>query len=111
MNEITFIILKIIISISVVAITKYILPCLKAYFVNKVDARVKEFIELSVRAAEQTIKKTADETSVGELKKETVISAVTNYLNRHNIEMSYDQLSDMIEAAVYEMNNNKISQE
>jgi LL-H family phage holin len=57
-------------------------------------------IDICVRAAEQTTKGSG----MGPIKKEDVMIAMTNWLSQKGIEMSQKQLSDLIEAAVYNMN-------
>jgi len=101
MNEITFNILKIVISVSAALISAYVIPLLKAKIAESRDRRLLEMVELAVKAAEQTIKGAG----TGALKKEEVITFVTKWMVSHGIMISEEQLDQLIEAAVYAMNN------
>ena len=56
-------------------------------------------VEVAVRAAEQTIKGSGQ----GAAKKEEVIKFVTDWMMEHGVTITYDQLEQLIEAAVFNM--------
>ena len=98
MDELTMMILKIVISVCASLITAYVVPYIKTL---KEDSRYQsavEMIEIAVRAAEQVLKK-----EEGAFKKAEVLKFVTDWLNRNGIGIMEDQLDQLIEAAVYEM--------
>jgi LL-H family phage holin len=103
MNDLTFNLLKIVISVVAALIAYYVIPFLK----EKVkEAKYKDLVEavkIAVDAAEQTFK----EGGMGKLKKEDVIKFITSYLNDNKIDISDDQLDRLIEAAVFQLNKGK----
>ena len=105
MNDLTFNILKIIVSVATVLISVYVIPLLKEKLNESKYQRLLDMVEIAVRAAEQTIK--AD----GSVKKDQVIEFVSYYMAQHGIAISHDQLDQLIECAVYnlkqEANNGK----
>ena len=103
MSDITFTVLKIVISVCVTLITAYAIPYLKKQMETEQGAALLDFIDVAVRAAEQTLEG-------GKIKKEWVVTFVTNWLNQNGVKISEDQLDKLIEAAVYSMNaeNGKI---
>lgn len=99
MNDITFDVLKIVISVCAALITVYAVPYLKAL---KEDSRYKslvDMVEVAVRAAEQTFK----ESGQGARKKEEVMTFVREWMQSHGISISSYQLDQLIECAVYQM--------
>ena len=100
MNEITFNILKIVVSVSAAIITIYLVP----YIRNKLkDDKYKELlaiVEVAVKAAEQTIGG-----GHGKVKKEEVVAFVSLWLSQNGIQITDKQLDNLIEAAVFQMNN------
>ena len=103
MNDQTFNILKIVISVVAALIAYYMIPIAKWHIKSAANAELVEMINIAVRAAEQTTKGSG----MGAVKKENVIIFMTNWLNEKGIEISDKQLSDLIEAAVFNMNNAK----
>lgn len=100
MNDITFIILKLVVSVVAALIAYYVIPILKSKIKEDKYAELLSIIEIAVKAAEQTIKGS----KMGAVKKEDVIIFVTEWANKHGITISQDQLDKLIEAAVYELN-------
>ena len=98
MNEITFNILKIAVSIAAALITVYAVPYLKALKDNEKYSALSDMVDVAVYAAEQTIK------DGGAVKKTEVMRFMTDWLNERNIGLSQEQLSQLIEAAVFQMN-------
>ena len=100
MNEITMIILKFVVSLGAALITIYAVPFLHNMTGYFKDKRVIEIVTTAVEAAEQTIKGSKQ----GALKKETVYNTVIAQLNSLGIKMTKEELSDLIESAVFGMN-------
>lgn len=103
MNDITFMILKIVVSVCAALMTAYAIPYLKRQMEAEIGSAVLDLIDVAVRAAEQTLEG-------GKVKKEWVVEFVTRWLIQHGIKISEEQLDKLIEAAVYAMNaeNGKI---
>ena len=103
MNDITFNLLKIVVSVCAALIAYYLIPILK----NKVEddkyAQLLDLIDIAVRAAEQTVKGSG----MGNVKKEYVISAVTEWMNKAGINITDAELTQLIEAAVFTMNRER----
>lgn len=99
MNELTMLVLKVVISVCAALITAYAVPYLRAL---KQDARfgaVIDMIEVAVRAVEQTI----TEPGQGKAKKAEVIRFISDWLAKNGIDITEDELDRLIEAAVYQM--------
>lgn len=101
MNELTFNILKIVVSISAALISAYVIPLLRAKLADMKYQRLLEVVETAVKAAEQTI----TGSGMGHVKKEEVLNFVRSWLLSHGIVITEEQLDQLIEAAVYAMNN------
>ena len=100
MNEFTFNLLKIVVSVSVTLITIFLVPYIKNKIKDSKYANLVKYVEVAVRAAEQTIKGSG----VGAAKKGEVIAYVTAWMTANGIEITKEQLSELIEAAVFNMN-------
>ena len=103
MNDITFNLLKIVISVVAVIVAYYVIPFIKGKIQSDKYKELLAAIDIAVRAAEQTTKGSG----MGPIKKEDVIITMTGWLNQKGIDISQKQLSDLIEAAVFNMNNSK----
>lgn len=99
MNDITFNILKIVVTIATALISVYVIPLLKEKLKDAKYQQLLEIVEVAVRAAEQTIKGSG----LGSVKKDEVINFVSEWMMIHGIEISQDQLDQLIEAAVYNL--------
>lgn len=99
MNDLTFNILKIIISVATVLISAYVIPLLKEKLNDSKYQRLLEMVEIAVRAAEQTIKGSGQ----GAIKKDEVTLFVTEWMRTHGIMITQDQLDQLIECAVYNL--------
>lgn len=100
MEEYTFEVLKIVISISIVIVMGYVVPYLRIKLQDVVDETVWKAVVKEVKSVEQTL-------HLGSVKKEEVIVRVTGWANSHNIKITQDQISNLIEAAVFIMKNEK----
>lgn len=104
MNDVTFDILKIVISVCAALITAYVVPYFK---VLKEDSRYEslvDMVEVAVRAAEQTFKASGQ----GARKKEEVMAFVSEWMQSHGINIDSYQLDQLIECAVYQMKKGEI---
>jgi LL-H family phage holin len=101
MNEITFMILKIVISITAALVTVYLIPYIKSQTKTKQQEEILQMIDIAVKAAEQTLK-------TGKAKKADVIEYMVKWLNEKGIKITDEQLDKLIEAAVYTMKNDTI---
>jgi LL-H family phage holin len=99
MEDITMMILKIVVSICAALITVYVVPYLKTLRQDKRYASLMDMVEVAVKAAEQTIK----EPGQGDYKKAEVIAFVSDWMMEHGIKISQDELSQLIECAVFSM--------
>lgn len=99
MNDITFIILKVVVSICAALVTVYLIPYLKTLRQDRRYASLLDMVEIAVRAAEQTYK----ESGQGARKKEEVMTFVREWMQNHGISISSYQLDQLIECAVYQM--------
>ena len=100
MNELTFNILKIVVSVVAALISAFVIPLLKEKLADIKYQRLMEMVEIAVKAAEQTIG-----AGQGHVKKDEVIAFVTSWMVAHGILITEEQLDQLIEAAVYNMNN------
>ena len=99
MNDLTFLILKIVISIAVSLFTWYLLPLIKQKLEDRKNDQIIAMIETAVRAAEQTIVGSGQ----GIVKKEEVLKWVHDWLEKNGLDISEDQLDLLIEEAVFLM--------
>lgn len=101
MNEVLFNILLFTIIICSVAFTGTVIPWIKTQIHNSEYAELLDAVEQAIRKAEQTISTSRQ----GKAKKAQVVAFLKNWLSRHKIEITEEQLDTLIEAAVYSMNN------
>lgn len=97
--EMSFEFLKIIVSICSALITLWLLPYLDDLRKNKRYGVVIDMIAVAVRAAEQTI----TDPKSGAVKKEKVINFIKFWLNKQGIDISDEEIGELIESAVYQM--------
>ena len=100
MNDITFEILKIIVSAVATLVGLYLIPYLHRKTKEIIDTDVAEMVAVAVRAAEQTYKKSG----MGKQKKADVIAFVSAWLKDKHIYITESQLDNLIESAVFSMN-------
>lgn len=99
MEDITMMILKVVVSVCAALITVYVVPYLKTLRQDKRYASLMDMVEVAVKAAEQTIK----EPGQGDYKKAEVIAFVSDWMTDHGIKISQEELSQLIECAVFQM--------
>lgn len=100
MNDLTFNILKLVISVVMALVAYYVIPLLKEKIHEAKYAELLKTVMIAVKAAEQSIKGS----KMGPVKKEDVITYVTVWMNTKGIAISREQLDKLIEAAVFEIN-------
>ena len=103
-SDFAAIVIKMIFAILSVTITYFVIPFLTELTEQYRDTKIEKFIRDSVIAAEQVIK--GDKK--GAEKKAKVLTAVTAWLSEHHIDISNDELDDMIESMVYTMNHPEV---
>lgn len=99
MDDLTMMVFKIVISVCAALITAYVLPYIKTLKDDARYAKVIEVVELAVRAAEQVIR----DPKSGNIKKARVLKVVRKWLGEHNIDISEDEIDQLIESAVFQM--------
>ena len=104
MNEITSIILKIVVGILFALITRYLIPYLKTLRDDARWKRLVDMVETAVFAAEQTIK----DPKSGSEKKEMVLKFVSDWFVKQGIDVTPDEIDKLIEAAVKKMKDEEI---
>lgn len=96
MNEMTFIMVRLVVIILAVVITRYIIPVLKQAAADKDGEQIAEIIGIAVQAAQQTIVDNKE-------KKAYVLDQVSKWLTDTGLSIDPKQLDMLIEAAVYAM--------
>lgn len=99
MDNVTMMILKLVISVCAALITAYAVPYLRTLKNDARYERMLDMVALAVRAAEQTITGSGQ----GAVKKAEVIKFVSEWLYGKGINITEDELDQLIEAAVYSM--------
>ena len=98
MNDATFTILKVVVSVCSALITVYLIPYIYTLKEDRRYASLVAMVEVAVKAAEQTIG-----TGQGALKKSEVIDFVSKWMNENGVKITEEQLSQIIESAVYQL--------
>ena len=98
MNDVTFTILKVVVSVCSALITVYLIPYIYTLKEDRRYASLVAMVEVAVKAAEQTIG-----TGQGALKKSEVIDFVSKWMNENGVKITEEQLSQIIESAVYQL--------
>lgn len=91
-------IIQAIIALAGVLITAFLIPWIKSKYTNEQIGKAQYWVNVAVRAAEQTLK-VVDET--GEKRKKFV----EDFLASKNLKIDTASIGNMIEAAVIELNN------
>lgn len=99
MNDISFTILKVVVSVATALISVYVIPLLREKLKDAKYQSLIEIVEVAVRAAEQTIKGE----KMGAVKKDEVIDFVTWWAASHGVNITDEQLDRLIECVVYNL--------
>lgn len=102
MREITLEALKLLIMVTVLVLTRFVVPWLKAKTQNETMQAVLDWTMQAVLAAEQ-----AHQAQTGAERKYIVTEFIKRILIQKNISLSDEELNTLIEAAVLQMNANK----
>lgn len=102
MREITLEALKLLIMVTVLVLTRFVVPWLKAKTSNETMQAVLDWTVQAVLAAEQ-----AHQAQTGAERKYIVTEFIKSILIQKNISLSDEELNTLIEAAVMQMNANK----
>lgn len=110
MNDILFDIIRVVVFSVFLFMCKYLLPLAKKWINERISQNQYELIvsiiNEAVKAAEQEFK---GQSGQGQEKKAQVVAFVTKYCMTHGLNVSSEQISLLIEAAVYAMNMAKES--
>ena len=91
---------RIVASVCAVLVTYWVIPWIKSKMNNEKLAQLESIVDVAVRAAEQTITGSGK----GEVKKDQVVNFVSTWLEDNvNIVITPEQLSQIIESAVFNM--------
>lgn len=102
MNDVTFMILKMVISVCMALVTVSLIPYIKTLKEDKRYDQLISMVETAVKAAEQTWK-----SETGEYKKSEVLTYVAHWMEENGIKVTQEQLDQLIECAVYRMKQEK----
>ena len=101
MNDVLFVVLKAVVSVAIIVVMRYVVPILKMKLQNILDDKLWDAIVKAVKSVEQTF--TGEKQGIA--KKNEVLYRITTWANSLNISITQEQLSELIESAVYIMNN------
>lgn len=99
MNDLSFKILEVVVSVATALISVYVIPLLREKLKDAKYQSLIEIVEVAVRAAEQTIKGSG----MGAVKKDQVVDFVMNWAVDHGIAITMAQVDQLIECAVYNL--------
>lgn len=103
MNDLLFNLLKIAVIAAIILIEAVVIPWIKSKTAGTNLAAIIMLIQEAVNGAEQSVKGQGQ----GTIKKAQVMQLVEEYCAAHKIKLTEDQISELIEAAVYTMNAGK----
>lgn len=103
MNDLLFNLLKVAIIAAIILIEAVVIPWIKSKTAGTNLAAIIMLIQEAVNGAEQSVKGQGQ----GTIKKAQVMQLVEEYCAAHKIKLTEDQISELIEAAVYTMNAGK----
>lgn len=101
--EILKIIISLVITVSVILVTRYLIPKIKEEIGTEKFNKVVEYVRLAVAAAEQIF----SGTGLGEKKKEFVLNFINKILKKLNYSLTEEELDVLIESIVKSMNDAK----
>lgn len=101
MNPILFDVLLFVVILCSLAITGTVIPWIKKQIHDSEYSELIDMVEMAIRKAEQKIRGIKQ----GTVRKAQVVAFLKDWLNRHSIEITEEQLDTLIESAVWSMNN------
>lgn len=99
MNDILYNVLEAVLIAAVAAVARYLIPYVREKLAESRYAWLVDVIDAAVRGAEQIFGG-----GQGEAKKAAVVRYVNEWLTNHNVNITVDQVNQLIEAAVNVMN-------
>ena len=103
MNDLFFNLLKVAIIAAIILIEAVVIPWIKSKTAGTNLAAIIMLIQEAVNGAEQSVKGQGQ----GTIKKAQVMQLIEDYAKKHNIKLTEEQISELIEAAVYTLNTEK----
>lgn len=100
MDEILFEVLKCVVIVACIAITRYVIPYFKEMATKENGVIVMALVQSAVQYAEQCF-------TDNEKKKDVVTEYMIDELNKRHITITQEQLNILIESAVYTLNQDK----
>lgn len=97
-NEVVYLVLKIVVILAVTIVTRYLIPWIKEKIGNEQYDRIEKEVTKFVLAIQQMYPELA-----GPEKRKIVTEKIIEYLASKNIELTNDQIRDLIESAVKTM--------
>lgn len=105
MNDIIFDIIRIVIFAVFLIVSKYFIPILSKWAKEHVDEKQYKLIVTVIADAVHALEeKYKDKPGSGEKKKQLVTTYIEEYCSEHNITISKEQISLLIDAMCYAMN-------
>ena len=101
MNEILFTVIEGIVVIMLILLMRYAVPYLKYKVLALTDQTIWEAIIREVKSVEQTMTGSGQ----GPAKKEEVMARIYLWAEKHGIQITCDQISQLIETAVFVLKN------
>lgn len=99
MNEIMFTILEAVVSLVIILVMRYLLPYLRFKLSSLINETLWDAIIKAVKSVQQDPR-----FSLGVEKKEEVMVRITAWAVKHGVNITQEQLSQLIESAVWTMN-------
>lgn len=100
-SEMAALIIKILFAVLSIFLTSYVVPFLEELTESYRNTKIENFVRKSVEAAEQVIKGSKK----GKEKKAKVLESVSKWLKSKNIDLSEEEIDEIIESIVYAMNH------
>lgn len=101
MDEFTFTLLKVVISVCAALISVYLIPYLRAKLTDAKYENILSVVDTAVRAAEQVFRRGEKQ---GPIKKAEVLKFMHEWLEKNKIKITEEQLSQLIECCVWDLN-------
>lgn len=100
MSDIVFTVLECIICVLVILMMRVVLPYIRMRVTQLSDDELLKQVIYAVKSVEQD---PMFQSQLGSVKKEEVLVRITAWANKHGIDITQEQLSQLIETAVYIM--------
>lgn len=107
-NQMLYNLLYIVVAVIGLVITRFVIPWVYAHADKTKIEMVTKFIKQIVDALEQMH---YGEKKAGEIKKAEAVKLVSDFCKKHHVNLTEEQISSLIEAAVWDMNWYKRTEE